>query len=73
MPINDISIQTGFNDYFYFLKTCKKYTGNTPGEYRSAYYDKQSRRLRLSISGRTPGLRRFLIRRNQSKVLSCCT
>ncbi len=39
--INDISMQTGFNDYFYFLKTFKKYTGNTPSEYRNAYYDKQ--------------------------------
>lgn len=39
--INDISMQTGFNDYFYFLKTFKKYTGNTPGEYRNGYYDKQ--------------------------------
>ena len=32
--INDISLQTGFNDYFYFLKTFKKYTGKTPSEYR---------------------------------------
>lgn len=32
--INDISQQTGFNDYFYFLKTFKKYTGKTPSEYR---------------------------------------
>lgn len=39
--INDISMQTGFNDYFYFLKTFKKYTGNTPSEYRNAYYDKK--------------------------------
>ena len=39
--INDISMQTGFNDYFYFLKTFKKYTGNTPSEYRNAYYDKR--------------------------------
>lgn len=40
--INDISVQTGFNDYFYFLKTFKKYTGSTPSEYRNAYYQKQA-------------------------------
>lgn len=32
--INEISVQSGFNDYFYFLKTFKKYTGYTPSEYR---------------------------------------
>lgn len=34
ISINDISQQAGFNDYFYFLKTFKKYTGQTPSEYR---------------------------------------
>ena len=33
--INEIASQTGFNDYFYFLKTFKKMTGKTPSEYRS--------------------------------------
>lgn len=33
--INEISLQSGFNDYFYFLKTFKKYTGKTPSEYRN--------------------------------------
>lgn len=33
--INEISLKTGFNDYFYFLKIFKKYTGKTPSEYRS--------------------------------------
>lgn len=33
--INEISLQSGFNDYFYFLKTFKKYTGLTPSEYRN--------------------------------------
>lgn len=34
--INDISIQSGFNDYFYFLKIFKKHTGKTPSEFRSS-------------------------------------
>ncbi|MCR5770072.1 MAG: response regulator [Butyrivibrio sp.] len=33
--INEIASQTGFNDYFYFLKTFKKFTGKTPSEYRA--------------------------------------
>ena len=33
--INDVSIQAGFNDYFYFLKTFKMYTGKTPSEFRN--------------------------------------
>lgn len=33
--INEISLQAGFNDYFYFLKTFKKYTGLTPSQYRN--------------------------------------
>lgn len=32
--INEIAAETGFNDYFYFLKTFKKMTGKTPSEYR---------------------------------------
>lgn len=35
ISINDVSIQSGFNDYFYFLKTFKKYTGKTPSEFRN--------------------------------------
>lgn len=35
--INEISLQSGFNDYFYFLKTFKKYTGETPSEYRNQH------------------------------------
>lgn len=34
--INEIATQSGFNDYFYFLKTFKKYTGKTPSEYRNS-------------------------------------
>lgn len=37
ISINEISMQSGFNDYFYFLKTFKKYTGKTPSEYRNQY------------------------------------
>lgn len=35
VSISDVSVQSGFNDYFYFLKTFKKYTGETPSEYRN--------------------------------------
>lgn len=35
VSISEISLQTGFNDYFYFLKTFKKCTGHTPSEYRN--------------------------------------
>ena len=38
ISINEVSLKTGFNDYFYFLKTFKKYTGHTPSEYRTTYY-----------------------------------
>ena len=38
ISINEVSMKTGFNDYFYFLKTFKKYTGHTPSEYRTIYY-----------------------------------
>lgn len=30
----DIAAEVGFNDYFYFLKTFKKFTGKTPSQYR---------------------------------------
>lgn len=36
--INEVSLQSGFNDYFYFLKAFKKATGKTPGEYRDSAY-----------------------------------
>lgn len=39
ISINEISMKTGFNDYFYFLKTFKKYTGHTPSEYRNSCYE----------------------------------
>lgn len=32
--LNDIAVEVGFNDYFYFIKTFKKFTGMTPGQYR---------------------------------------
>lgn len=32
--VSDISLEVGFNDYFYFLKSFKKYTGKTPSQYR---------------------------------------
>lgn len=34
-PVTDIAIEVGFNDYFYFIKTFKKFTGITPGQYRN--------------------------------------
>lgn len=33
-PVIDIAMEVGFNDYFYFLKTFKKFTGKTPSQYR---------------------------------------
>lgn len=35
MPVFDIAMEVGFNDYFYFLKIFKKYTGKTPNQYRN--------------------------------------
>lgn len=35
MPQTDIAVEVGFNDYFYFIKTFKKLTGMTPGQYRA--------------------------------------
>jgi two-component system response regulator YesN len=32
--ISEIASATGFNDYFYFLKTFKKITGVTPRQYQ---------------------------------------
>lgn len=34
MTLMDIANEVGFNDYFYFLKTFKKFVGITPGQYR---------------------------------------
>lgn len=34
MPAVEIAMKIGFNDYFYFLKTFKKFTGKTPTQYR---------------------------------------
>lgn len=34
MPLADIAVDVGFNDYFHFIKTFKKLTGLTPGQYR---------------------------------------
>lgn len=34
MSVLDIAMEVGFNDYFYFLKTFKKFTGKTPSRYR---------------------------------------
>ena len=34
MPVIDIALEVGFNDYFYFLKTFKRFTGKTPSQYR---------------------------------------
>lgn len=33
-PVVDIAMEVGFNDYFYFCKTFKKYMGKTPSQYR---------------------------------------
>lgn len=33
-PLTDIALEVGFNDTFYFIKTFKKLTGVTPGQYR---------------------------------------
>ena len=32
--LSDIAIEVGFNDTFYFIRTFKKFTGLTPGQYR---------------------------------------
>lgn len=34
MSAVEIAMKIGFNDYFYFLKTFKKFTGKTPTQYR---------------------------------------
>lgn len=34
MSINDVCINSGFNDYFYFIKKFKKYTNMAPSYYR---------------------------------------
>ncbi|MEG1296226.1 MAG: AraC family transcriptional regulator [Niameybacter sp.] len=34
LSISDICEQVGYNDYFYFLKTFKKYTGLSPSNYK---------------------------------------
>ena len=34
-PINEIAISVGFSDIPHFIKSFKKFTGKTPGEYRS--------------------------------------
>ncbi len=34
LSVEAISDTCGFNDYFYFLKTFKKYTGSSPSQYR---------------------------------------
>lgn len=33
-PVVDIAMEVGFNDYFYFCRTFKKYMGKTPSQYR---------------------------------------
>ena len=33
-PLTDIALEVGFNDTFHFIKTFKKFTGMTPGQYR---------------------------------------
>lgn len=33
-PLTDIALDVGFNDTFHFIKTFKKFTGMTPGQYR---------------------------------------
>lgn len=34
-PLTDIAMAVGFNDTFHFVKTFKKFTGMTPGQYRT--------------------------------------
>jgi len=34
--VADVAEESGFNDYFYFMKTFKKHVGMTPGRYRSS-------------------------------------
>lgn len=34
-PLTDIALEVGFNDTFHFIKTFKKFTGMTPGQYRT--------------------------------------
>lgn len=33
-PLTDIAIEVGFNDYFHFIKTFKRFAGMTPSQYR---------------------------------------
>ena len=33
-PVVEIASEVGYNDYFYFCKTFKKYMGKTPSRYR---------------------------------------
>lgn len=33
-PVIDIAMEVGYNDYFYFMRTFKKFTGKTPSKYR---------------------------------------
>lgn len=34
-PLTDVALEVGFNDTFHFIKTFKKFTGMTPGQYRT--------------------------------------
>lgn len=34
-PLADIAVEVGFNDYFHFIKTFKKFTEMTPSQYRN--------------------------------------
>lgn len=34
-PLTDIALDVGFNDTFHFIKTFKKFSGMTPGQYRA--------------------------------------
>lgn len=37
LPINEIMTRVGFCDTVHFLRTFKKYTGDSPSEYRKKY------------------------------------
>ena len=37
LPLKEIALQTGFNDYNYFIRIFKKRVGTTPLQFRKAY------------------------------------
>ncbi|WP_258098710.1 AraC family transcriptional regulator [Marinoscillum pacificum] len=42
IPLKDVSFQLGFEEYSYFSRVFKQYTGTTPKEFRNSYLNKDS-------------------------------